>query len=250
MYSGLATPPSRCHHGCTSGTSATAPIAPTTAASTAKAPAATASCRVDAPYGVPTALFTGLGASPSGPDLLVRPDGAPRERADAARNRQRVLAAAERLFATAAPASVTMGDIARAAGVGRATLYRRFPDPASVAVALLDEHERRLQQELISGRPPLGPGAAPADRLAAFYTAMVDLLDQHLHLALGAECGNARFSTGAYGFWRLHVLGLLVEAEVPDADTLVDSLLAPLAPEVYQFQRHQRGRLPNRSLPA
>lgn len=188
--------------------------------------------------------LSALGASPGGPNLLVQPDGAPRERADAARNRQRVLAAAERLFATAAPASVTMGDIARAAGVGRATLYRRFPDPASVAVALLDEHERRLQQELISGRPPLGPGAAPADRLAAFYTAMVDLLDQHLHLALGAECGSARFGTGAYGFWRLHVHGLLAEAEVPDADTLVDSLLAPLAPEVYQFQRHQRGRLP------
>lgn len=179
-----------------------------------------------------------------GPDLLVRSDGAPRLRADAARNRQRILAAAEQLFATADPASVTMGDIARAAGVGRATLYRRFPDPASVAVALLDEHERRLQQQLISGRPPLGPGAPPADRLAAFYAAMVDLLDRHLHLALGAEGGSARFSTGAYGFWRLHVRGLLVEAEVPDADTLVDSLLAPLAPEVYQYQRHQRGRHP------
>ncbi|MGH3881884.1 MAG: TetR/AcrR family transcriptional regulator [Pseudonocardiaceae bacterium] len=164
-------------------------------------------------------------------------------RADAAHNRQRVLAAAEQLFATADPASVTMGDIARAAGVGRATLYRRFPDPASVAVALLDQHERRLQQQLISGPPPLGPGAAPADRLAAFYTAMVELLDHHLHLALGAECGSARFSTGAYGFWRLHVRSLLLEAEVPDVDTLVDSLLAPLAPEVYRYQR-QRGRLP------
>ncbi|MGH3980302.1 MAG: TetR/AcrR family transcriptional regulator [Pseudonocardiaceae bacterium] len=185
-----------------------------------------------------------VGGSSGRPDLLMRPDGAPRERADAARNRERVLVAAEQLFATADPTSVTMGDIARAASVGRATLYRRFPDPASVAVALLDEHERRLQQQLISGQPPLGPGAPPAARLAAFYTAMVDMLDQHLHLALGAECGSARFSTGAYGFWRLHVRGLLVEADVPDPDTLADSLLAPLAPEVYQYQRHQRGRLP------
>ncbi len=154
-----------------------------------------------------------------------------------------MLAAAEQLFATTDPASVTMGDIARAAGIGRATLYRRFPDPASVAEALLDEHERRLQQQLINGQPPLGPGAPPAQRLAAFYSAMVDLLDQHLHLALGAEGGSARFATGAYGFWRLHVRGLLVEAGVPDADTLIDSLLAPLAPEVYQYQRYQRGRL-------
>ncbi len=168
-----------------------------------------------------------------------------RERADALRNRQRVLAAAERVFATTDPASVTMGDIASAAGVGRATVYRRFPDTASVAMALLDEHERRLQRQLISGPPPLGPGAPPGDRLAAFYAAMVDLLDRHLHLALGAEVGAARFATGAYGFWRVHVRGLLVESGVPDVDALVDSLLAPLAPEVYRYQRQERGRSPS-----
>nr|WP_255559554.1 TetR/AcrR family transcriptional regulator [Mumia sp. zg.B17] len=54
-----------------------------------------------------------------------------------------------------------MNDIARAAGVGRGTLYRRYPDRASIATALLDEHERRLQEALLSGPPPLGPGARP-----------------------------------------------------------------------------------------
>src|SRR5439155_3521180 len=110
-----------------------------------------------------------------------------------ARNRQRVLDAAERLFGSAEPGAVTMEDIARAAGVGRATLYRRFPNPAAVAVALLDEHEYRLQERILHGEPPLGPGAKPQERLAAFYEAMVDLLERHLHLALGAETGAARF---------------------------------------------------------
>ena len=64
------------------------------------------------------------------------------------------------------------------------------------AVALLDEHERRLQEKIIYGEPPLGPGAAPHERLAAFYDAMVDLLDTHLHLALGAET-RAPLATGA-----------------------------------------------------
>src|SRR6266545_4434112 len=169
-----------------------------------------------------------------------------RERADAARNRRRVLDAAERLFAESG--SVTMEDIARAAGVGRATLYRRFPDPASIAVALLDEHERRLQEQLLRGAPPLGPGAPPAERLAAFYAAMVDLLDRHLHLALHGETGPARFATGAYGFWRAHVRSLLVAAGHPKPDALVDILLAPLAPELYQFQR-DRG-LPPRQIKA
>jgi AcrR family transcriptional regulator len=162
-------------------------------------------------------------------------------RADAARNRKRVLDAAERLFATRDAREVTMDDIARAAGVGRATLYRRFPTPAAVALALLDEHERRLQGEILRGEPPLGPGAPPAERLAAFYAAMVDLLEDHLHLALGAETGSARFHTGAYRFWRLHVRILLAESRDRDVDATVDVLLAPLAPELYQFQRHELG---------
>lgn len=163
------------------------------------------------------------------------------ERADAARNRQRVLAAAARLFAAGDPRAVTMEDIARAAGVGRATLYRRYPDPAAIATALLDEHERELQAELLQGAPPLGPGAPPAERLAAFYGAMVGLLEEHLPLALGAETGPARFRTGAYGFWRAHVRALLVDAGITDPDPLVEPLLAPLAPEVYRYQRRERG---------
>lgn len=164
-----------------------------------------------------------------------------RLRADAARNRKRVLAAAERLFATTDAGEVTMEDIAQAAGVGRATLYRRFATPAAVALALLDEHERRLQGDILRGPPPLGPGASPAERLAAFYAAMVDLLERHLHLALGGETGRARFRTGAYGFWRLHVRTLLTANQVGEIEAMVDLLLAPLAPELYQFQRHELG---------
>jgi AcrR family transcriptional regulator len=178
-----------------------------------------------------------------------------RERADAARNRQRVLAAAEELFARQGAHNVTMEDIARAAGVGKGTLYRRYPDRASIAVALLDEHERALQGRLLSGPPPLGPGAPPAERLAAFYAAMVELLERHIHLALGAEQGARRFATGAYGFWRAHVHALLAAGERVPAraaggaagarlDALVDVLLAPLAPELYAYQREQRHRSP------
>jgi AcrR family transcriptional regulator len=155
------------------------------------------------------------------------------ERADAARNRARILAAAERLFAERKATEVSMEDVARAAGVGKGTLYRRYPDRAALAVALLDEHERRLQRALLSGPPPLGPGAGPAERLSAFYSAMVDLLDQHLDLALAAETGAARFRAGAYGFWLAHVRVLLRAAGVADpVDVLAELLLAPLASEL------------------
>jgi AcrR family transcriptional regulator len=148
-----------------------------------------------------------------------------------------VLAAAADLFATHDPRTVTMDDIAKAAGVGRATVYRRYPDTWSIAVALLDEHERKLQERLLRGDPPLGPGAPSASRLAAFYAAMIELLDAHADLVLGTETGGARFATGAYGFWSAHVRSLLVDAGIADPDGLVDTLLAPVSAEVYIRQR-------------
>ncbi|MEU6040844.1 helix-turn-helix domain-containing protein [Actinomadura sp. NPDC047616] len=166
------------------------------------------------------------------------------ERADAARNRARILEAAALLFAEKPPQDVTMDDIAKKAGVGRGTLYRRYPDRASIAVALLDEHERDLQERMLRGEPPLGPGAPPAERLAAFYAAMVRLLEDHRHLVLGAEVGRSRFEAGAYGFWRAHVRALLAAAATPDPDALIDVLLAPLAPEVYGYQREILGLTP------
>jgi len=155
-----------------------------------------------------------------------------KERADAARNRARVLSAAEQLFAERVP--VTMEQIAAAAGVGKGTLYRRYPDVASIAQALLDEHERELQDALLRGPPPLGPGAPPAERLAAFYRAMVELLERHGHVALAGETGALRYRTGAYAAWAMHVAVLLGDAESP---ALVDVLLAPLAPDVFAHQR-------------
>ncbi|MFB8001731.1 TetR/AcrR family transcriptional regulator [Nocardia sp. NPDC056000] len=180
---------------------------------------------------------------PAGLPLIGAAQTPPPERADAARNRAKILAAAAELFSTRDPRTVTMDDIAKAAGVGRGTLYRRYPDAGSIAVALLDQHERELQEQLLRGAPPLGPGAPPAERLAAFYTAMLELLGTHANLILGAETGGARFRTGAYQFWRVHVRSLLTEAGVAEPEPLVDVLLAPLAAEVYRYQR-ERGLTP------
>ncbi|WP_414937328.1 TetR/AcrR family transcriptional regulator [Amycolatopsis sp. cmx-11-51] len=177
-------------------------------------------------------------------DLLANGPG--RERSDAARNRAKILEAAEELFAARPAADVTMEDIAKAAGVGRATLYRRYPDRSAIAVALLDEHERELQERLLTGPPPLGPGAPPAERLAAFYAAMTDLLARHAHLVLGTEVGHSRFTTGPYRLWRTHVRVLAEQADAKDPDALADILLAPLAPEVFLYQTGELGLSPER----
>jgi AcrR family transcriptional regulator len=164
------------------------------------------------------------------------------ERGDAARNRSRVLSAAADCFA-ADPAGTTMEQIARAAGVGKGTLYRRYPGRAAIAVALLDEHERALQQRLLDDPPPLGPGAPPHARLAAFYAAMADFLERHGHLARVVESDARRLQGGAHSAWLLHVM-TLVEASgvVAEPGALAEQLLAPLSPTLYHHERAVAGR--------
>jgi AcrR family transcriptional regulator len=59
-------------------------------------------------------------------------------RKDAERNRQRILKAAAEVF-TERGLEATLDDVARQAGVGVATVYRRFPDKASLTDAMFEE---------------------------------------------------------------------------------------------------------------
>lgn len=59
----------------------------------------------------------------------------PARRADAERNREKILAAARAAFA-ASDADVSMAEISRRAGVGMATLYRNFPGRRELLEAL------------------------------------------------------------------------------------------------------------------
>jgi AcrR family transcriptional regulator len=170
----------------------------------------------------------------------------PRERADAARNRRKVLAAAGELFAARGVAAVSMDDVAAAAGVGKGTLYRRFGDKSGLAAALLDERESQLQQELLSGPPPLGPGAPPVERLAAFAAAYLAYVDAHLDVVALSQTASpgARLRTGSHRFWRLHCRILLAEAGAPDPGLRADALLAALTAEQVRHWRHDEGHRP------
>src|SRR4051794_15516530 len=95
-----------------------------------------------------------------------------RERADARRNRERILCATARLIERVGVEGISMDDVAAEAGVGKGTLYRRFGDRSSLLRALIEEPEKAFQDELIRGLPPLGPGAPPRERLHAFGDAL------------------------------------------------------------------------------
>jgi AcrR family transcriptional regulator len=64
-------------------------------------------------------------------------------RRDAAINRERVISAAEAVFAERGPAA-TLEDVAKAAGVGPATLYRRFANKDALVQEVLTGFFRRL----------------------------------------------------------------------------------------------------------
>ncbi|WP_026874200.1 TetR/AcrR family transcriptional regulator [Jiangella gansuensis] len=178
-------------------------------------------------------------------ELLELRSSPPAVRADAARNRAAVLDAAAELFARDGVEHVTMDAVAAAAGVGKGTVFRRFGDKAGLAVALLDERERRLQEAILFGPAPLGPGpfdeaVAPRERLAAFVDAYLGYALAHLDLVRLSETAapGARYRIGAYRFWHRHVTLLLAadrdrtdDGRALDPVALAHALLAPLAAE-------------------
>jgi AcrR family transcriptional regulator len=155
----------------------------------------------------------------------------PVEQARSARNRAAVLEAAARLFAEHGVENVTLDEVAAAAGVGKGTVYRRFGDKSGLAAALLDSRERVLQEAILYGPPPLGPGAPAAQRITAFVDAYTDYLLEHLALIRMSETASpgARYRVGAYRFWHRHLAILL--ADTPDPDVTAHTLLAGLAAE-------------------
>ena len=167
----------------------------------------------------------------------------PPERADAARNRRALLAAAHTIMVESGIDGLTMDRVAAAAGVGVGTVYRRFGDLAGLAFALLDDEEREFQRSYLFGPPPLGPGAPPAARIRAFLHAMVDRMETagDLHALAESRSATARFVSGAYRTARTHLVALLREVQHHDAAYRADALLALVATNLILYQRRELG---------
>jgi AcrR family transcriptional regulator len=165
------------------------------------------------------------------------------ERRDKVRNRARVLDAAAELFGARGVETVTIDEVAALAGVGVGTIYRGFGDKGGLVAAILDDRERALQDALLGGAPPLGPGAPAPERIRAFLTELAKLTDRSYELLAVSENNTlgARYRIGSYLAWRLHLAHLLEEAGVTrDAELAADGILAALAADLYRHQRVER----------
>ena len=152
------------------------------------------------------------------------------ERADAARNRRHLLATAREMLAEQGADTLTMDGLAERAGLGKGTVFRRFGTRAGIFAALLDDDERDFQQQVLSGPPPLGPGAPPLERLIAYGRARIGFLIGHREIARAALDGRESVPAGSQTpMSRAHIRFLLGEILLAaDLDVLATQLTAAL----------------------
>jgi AcrR family transcriptional regulator len=174
--------------------------------------------------------------------LLSLDDKAPR--ADAQRNRRRLMETAQKLFESGQFEAATMSEIAQLAGVGKGTLYRHFSDKSDLCHALLDQAMREFQARTLFH---LHQTETPKQKLLWFLGEVLRYVDRHmLLLSEAAEQGRkARaqmLNHPAHIWWRQTIVGLLEQIPYQgDTNYAADMLYIMLDVQTLQFQREIRG---------
>ena len=116
----------------------------------------------------------------------------PARRADAERNREKILAAARSAFADP-DTEISMAEIARRAGVGMATLYRNFPGRQELLEALYTDEVDLIcaSAKAIRSEPPEAALLAWLDEVFAFFLSKRQVGTE---LLKHSESGNPFFS--------------------------------------------------------
>lgn len=137
---------------------------------------------------------------------------------------EKILDAAEKLFAEQDPASVGMNEIARAAGCSRATLYRYFESRDALHTAYVHRWANALYHELTRRLAGIDD---PAERLIAGITESLALVRGNPALASWfAETGPP---IGAAMAAQSDVITVMVASFLSDLDTEDDDAVAQRA---------------------
>ncbi|GAA3931117.1 TetR/AcrR family transcriptional regulator [Microbacterium soli] len=129
-------------------------------------------------------------------------------RADAKRNRERLIAAAVEAFTSGR--EVSLDAIARRAGVGSGTLYRHFPTREDLVEEVYRDQVRPLREEAMS----LLAEHEPPRALQLWMLAFAEWATQRRGVvdALVAMSASGRFGTGPVCDEVQHILQLLLDA--------------------------------------
>jgi AcrR family transcriptional regulator len=149
-----------------------------------------------------------------------RPKPPPRKpRADAERNRQRILEIAKKAF-TRSGANISLDDLARQAGIGPGTLYRHFP----TRDALLEAVYRTEVEKLAAAERELSQAMPPVEALRAWMLLFVDYIAaKHIIApALNTLVGGPSKLFEASGSQIKGAIGALVERAIESGDIRPD----------------------------
>ena len=140
-------------------------------------------------------------------------------RADAQRNRVRLLETAQAAFAEKG-ANVSLDEIARAAGVGIGTLYRHFP----TRDALVEAVYRNDTEQLIEAAARLAAESSPVEALREWLRLFVDHLatKQGMAEALNSLVGGKSELYAATGARMKLAITTLVDRAVASGDICLD----------------------------
>ncbi|QES53018.1 TetR family transcriptional regulator [Streptomyces venezuelae] len=174
-------------------------------------------------------------------------------RKDAVRNRAAVFAAADTLFAhCGSPEEVTMADIAAAAGVGKATLFRAFGDRDGLIRALYGARLEPIREAVGQGPQPLGPSTPAPLRVPALLDALLcfKLDNRHLALALEGSGADSPYRTEHYEQWHTLLRDLLrLVPGSADPEFSAHALLAATRADLVAYLAGEKG-LPREELRA
>ncbi|MFD2615640.1 TetR/AcrR family transcriptional regulator [Paenibacillus gansuensis] len=174
-------------------------------------------------------------------------------RRDAAEHRERILHTAVALFKEHGVDTVSMHQIAKSAGVGQGTLYRRYASKGELCIDLMNESFIQFQVQIkaiVQDRPAV----SPADRLREIISVCIDFLEDksgYLGAVQSSQCEDGRplmYRSAPYLFIQEQIQQLLLEhkeqhpASAVDPEFTSHAFLAVICPELYMEFRYSQGR--------
>jgi AcrR family transcriptional regulator len=185
-----------------------------------------------------------------GKEVLIMPIR--KERKDALEHRRIILQKAQLLFTEYGVDSVTMHQIAKSAGIGQGTLYRRYAHKGELCQDLMKESSQDICDEIQSYLEH-NKHLPIKERITMAFQVCLDFIESHSHWLTSIQAPTCEgrqmliYQSPLYKFLHAIFQKLLMEIE-PSANIesneaifRADLMLASMNPGLYLFMRQERG---------
>jgi TetR/AcrR family transcriptional repressor of mexAB-oprM operon len=169
-----------------------------------------------------------------------------KERKDAAEHRRIILEKAHSLFTEFGVDGVTMHQIAKSAGIGQGTLYRRYSHKGEICLDLMQENSQHLIDE-INKYIEFNKDQPIKDRLAEVLHNCIEFVVKYSPWLVSIQAPTCEgrqslvYHSPLYKSLHSAICGLLEETSAKDPIIQADMILASLTPELFLFMQQDRG---------